>query len=60
MEVLDDATVPRNAPDLLRMEPSARRERYLITGTRLAHLPFRRTMKEFDFSFQPSIDERQG
>jgi len=30
-----------------------------VTRTRLAHLPFRRTLEEFDFSFQPSINERQ-
>jgi DNA replication protein DnaC len=45
--------------DLLSVEAAARRERYLITRTRLAHLPFRRTLEEFEFSFQPSIDERQ-
>ncbi len=45
--------------DLLGAEASARRERYLITRTRLAHLPFVRTIADFDFSFQPSIDERQ-
>ena len=26
--------------------------------TRLAHLPFQRTLEQFDFAFQPSIDER--
>lgn len=45
--------------DLLRVETSARRERYLVTRTKLAHFPFRRTLETFDFSFQPSIDERQ-
>ena len=45
--------------DLLGVEISARREHYLTTRTRLAHLPFRRTLEEFDFGFQPSIDERQ-
>lgn len=45
--------------DLLSIEAAARRERYLVTRTRLAHFPFRRTLEEFDFSFQPSIDERQ-
>lgn len=45
--------------DLLGIEARARRERYLITRTRLAHLPFRKTLEDFDFSFQPSIDERQ-
>ena len=45
--------------DLLGTEASARRQRYLVTRTRLAHLPFQRTLAEFDFAFQPSIDERQ-
>lgn len=45
--------------DLLGVETQARRERYLRTRTRLAHLPFQRTLEQFDFGFQPSIDERQ-
>lgn len=45
--------------DLLGVETAARRQRYLLTRTRLAHLPFQRTLADFDFSFQPSIDERQ-
>lgn len=45
--------------DLLEIEAAARRERYLRTRMRLAHLPFRKTLEDFDFSFQPSIDERQ-
>jgi DNA replication protein DnaC len=45
--------------DLLGTEMAARRERYLRTRTRLAHLPFQRTLEQFDFSFQPSIDKRQ-
>lgn len=45
--------------DLLSVETNARRERYLVTRTKLAHFPFRRTLEAFDFSFQPSIDERQ-
>lgn len=45
--------------DLLGAEAAARRERYLRTRTRLAHLPFRRTLGQFDFGFQPSVDERQ-
>ena len=44
---------------LLGLEVSARRERYLTTKTRMAHLPFLRTLEQFDFGFQPSIDERQ-
>ena len=45
--------------DLLSVETRARRERYLLTRTRLAHLPFTRTLGQFDFAFQPSVDERQ-
>ncbi|MDE0235150.1 MAG: IS21-like element helper ATPase IstB [bacterium] len=52
-------TYPEMLADLLGIEVSARRERYLTTRTRLAHLPFHRTLEQFDFSFQPSIDERQ-
>ena len=45
--------------ELLETEVGARRERYLRTRMRLAHLPAVKTLEEFDFSFQPSIDERQ-
>jgi DNA replication protein DnaC len=41
------------------VEVAARRERYVRTRTRLAHLPFTRTLEPLDFSFPPSIDERQ-
>ena len=44
---------------LLASETSVRRERYLRARTRLAHLPFQRTLDQFDFRFQPSIDKRQ-
>lgn len=50
---------PEFLAELLQVEMSARRERYLRTRTRLAHLPNRRTLEDFDFAFQPSIDERQ-
>ena len=42
----------------LGVEVAARRERYLKTKTNLAHLPFQRTLEQFDFAFQHSIDER--
>ena len=45
--------------ELLEVEAAARRERYLRTRTRLAHLPYCRTLEQFDFHFQPGIDERQ-
>ncbi len=57
---LDDAarrqlSYPEMLADLLAVEVAARRERYMTTRTRLAHLPFKRTLEEFDFGFQPSI-----
>ena len=52
-------TYPEMLADLLGVEVTARRERYLSTRTKLAHLPFQRTLDQFDFAFQPSIDERQ-
>ena len=42
------------------MEVSGRCERYLATRTKLAHLPFQRSIEQFDFDFQPSVDERQA
>ena len=65
VEVLDsrlDAAARKQLPypemlaDLLGAEVTARMERYLTTRTRMAHLPFQRTLEQFDFSFQPSID----
>lgn len=44
---------------VLRTETDARRQRYLKTRLQLAHLPYLKTFAQFDFSFQPSIDERQ-
>ena len=50
-------TYPEMLAELLGVEVDARRERYLTTKTRMAHLPFQRTLEQFDFGFQPSIDE---
>ena len=67
MEALDNSldvaankqlTYPEMLAQLMGVEVSARRERYLKTKTSLAHLPFQRTLEQFDFGFQPSIDER--
>ncbi|HLN60908.1 MAG TPA: ATP-binding protein [Symbiobacteriaceae bacterium] len=44
---------------LLEEELAARHERYLKARTRLAHLPFQKTLADFDFEAQPSVDERQ-
>jgi DNA replication protein DnaC len=45
--------------DLLGCEVEARRSRYLRARLQLAHLPFVKNFDQFDFTFQPSIDERQ-
>jgi DNA replication protein DnaC len=45
--------------EVLGTEAEARRARYLKTRLQLAHLPYVKTFAQFDFSFQPSIDERQ-
>ena len=67
LEILDntlDAAANQQLPypemlaQLMGAEVAARRERYLTTRTKLAHLPFQRTLEQVDFSFQPSIDER--
>jgi len=45
--------------ELLSCEVDTRRTRYLRARLQLAHLPFVKTFDQFDFAFQPSIDERQ-
>ena len=44
---------------LLTAESASRAERRLLAKTRLAHFPFQKTLTDFDFSFQPSIDRKQ-
>jgi DNA replication protein DnaC len=44
---------------LLEAEASSRAERRLLAKTRLAHFPFHKTLADFEFSFQPSIDRKQ-
>lgn len=44
---------------LLEAEAASRAERRLLAKTRLAHFPFQKTLADFDFSFQPSIDRKQ-
>lgn len=44
---------------LLQEEIIAKRERFIRMKTRMAHLPYHRSLEQFDFSFQPSIDERR-
>jgi DNA replication protein DnaC len=45
--------------ELLACEVDARRTRYLRARLQLAHLPFVKNFDQFEFGFQPSIDERQ-
>jgi DNA replication protein DnaC len=45
--------------EVLSAEAQSRHQRYLKTRLQLAHLPYVKTFQQFDFSFQPSIDERQ-
>jgi DNA replication protein DnaC len=45
--------------ELLACEIDARRTRYLRARLQLAHLPFVKNFDQFEFAFQPSIDERQ-
>jgi DNA replication protein DnaC len=45
--------------EVLSCETDARRTRYLRARLQLAHLPFVKNFEQFDFAFQPSIDERQ-
>jgi DNA replication protein DnaC len=44
---------------VLDVEVSARVERNVTMKTRLAHFPFVKTLDQFDFSFQPALNEAQ-
>lgn len=44
---------------LLDVEVLGREDRTIETKTRLAHLPFRKTLADFDLSFQPQLDRQQ-
>jgi DNA replication protein len=44
---------------LLQEELVCRHERFIRMKTRMARLPYHKTLEQFDFSFQPSIDERR-
>ncbi len=45
--------------DILQAEVTARQARYVVSHTQMAHLPFHKTLDQYDFTFQPSLDERQ-
>lgn len=44
---------------LLSAEAEAKDERGVATRIRMARFPFHKTLEQFDFSFQPSIDKRK-
>jgi len=44
---------------LLEEEAAARYQRTVAFKTTMARFPFIKTLDQFNFSFQPSIDERQ-
>ena len=44
---------------LLEAELAARAERDVVFKTKMAHFPFVKTLDQFDFAAQPSINERQ-
>lgn len=45
--------------ELLEAEQLARQQRSYETRLKLSHLPQKKDLKSFDFSFQPSLDEKQ-
>lgn len=44
---------------LLQEEIITKRERFVRMKTRMARLPYHKTLDQFDFNFQPSIEERR-
>ena len=43
---------------LLEEEAAGRQERAIALKTRMAHFPYQKTLDQFDFSFQPSLDRK--
>lgn len=54
----DSATYADFLSDILGEEIAKRRQRNVEAGSKLAHFPFKRTLEEFDFDFQPSVDKK--
>ena len=54
----DDQTHLEFLAAVLAEEVTATRQRRLNARLRFAHFPFRKTIEDFDFSFQPSIDPK--
>jgi DNA replication protein DnaC len=53
----DDLPLVEAVDHLMAEELKARRSSAIETNTRLAHLPVRKSLEDFDLSFQPSIDK---
>ncbi len=53
-----DWTYPDYLERLLEAEAAAKQERTVAIKTRMAHFPFLKTLDQFDFAFQPSIDRK--
>lgn len=43
---------------LLEAEAGVRYSRTVMIKTRMAHFPYQKTLDQFDFTFQPSIDNK--
>jgi DNA replication protein DnaC len=54
-----DASYLTVLDQLVEAERTARFERTVEMKRRLAHLPFCKTMADFDYAFQPSVDKKQ-
>src|SRR3989442_5585738 len=57
--VKEETTYAQFLCELLEEEVTAGHDRVLTTRLRVAHLPYQKTLSQFDFAFQPSIDRRQ-
>ena len=54
----DGSTYADFLSDILGEEITKRRQRNVEARSKLAHFPFKRTLEEFDFDFQPSVDKK--
>jgi len=54
----ENATYADFLADILSEEIAKRHQRNVEARSKLAHFPFKRTLAEFDFDFQPSVDKR--
>lgn len=57
--VHEETTYIRFLEELLTSEQMERRRKSQETRLKLSKLPHRKTLEDFDFAFQPSIDKRQ-